>query len=412
MRVKKDIFFFIMLFLAFLHAVLRSSPESSFSVYRMLLPFSLLLISLKNYKQTTYYYVLFVFLIFYNLILTYVYCNQYTHFVVMVLHYFSLFNIFLIVKYLYGKYGFEQLYKFFRAFFFLSIGVAILEYVTELRLPNTAIYEDGSVSAFAWNQNELGTALFSFFVLYLIYEKNNFIKIATICVYFFLNFVNDAKVVLIASVLAIFLYLHQVWFSKKVKYVLNFTGIFLIFVLFMLPYDEIYVSFRDYEISLEVLLVNPIEHIVTLTPFPDLGISIETRANAVIYAIQEFIDSNFMGIGMGNTLVMLEKPEYSMEAAKSIHNFPVQVLVENGFLILMFYIAVLVKFIKVMWKNTSKKDILAYVAIPSFFLGSMGSSVGIFSNYFYMSCLFFIILILMKKESIINEDNKLKSEIK
>ncbi len=401
MRVKKDIFFFIMLLLAFLHAVLRSSPESSFSVYRMLLPLSLLLISMKNYRQTIFYYVVFVILILYNLLLTYVYCNQYTHFSVMVLHYVSLFNIFLIVKYLYEKYGFEQLYNFFKAFFFLSIIVALFEYVIGFRLPNTAIYEDGSVSAFNWNQNELGTTLFSFFILYLIYEKNSIIKVLTICVYFFLNFVNDVKIVLIVSLLGVFLYLYQVWFSKRVKYILNFFGVFLIFVLFILPYDKIFVSFRDYEISLETLLVRPIEHIFTLAPFPDLGESISTRANAVIYAIQEFINSNFMGIGIGNTLVMLEKPEYHMKAAKSIHNFPVQILVENGVVVLLLYLGIFAKFIKVMWKNTTKENILAYVAIPSFFFGSMGSSVGIFSNYFYMSCLFFIILILMKKEKVI-----------
>jgi hypothetical protein len=137
----------------------------------------------------------------------------------------------------------------------------------------------------------------------------------------------------------------------------------------------------------------PISHILTLTPFEDTGGSVSTRANAIIYALLELKNSDFFGIGIGNTLVMLEKPEYMLKSAKSIHNLPIQLLVEHGIWILFIYIYLLYLFVKLLIKQNLKDiELVVYIAIPSIFIGSMGSSIGIFANYFLFVCIFLMIL--------------------
>jgi hypothetical protein len=263
-------------------------------------------------------------------------------------------------------------------------------------LPNTAEYYDGSVSAFNWNQNELGTIILSFIPFLLVYETNIIKKYLILLYTIFLVFMNDSKLVLIGIFMAILIYVikQNIFEKHKVfKYIFSIIMFISIFILIFLPYDEIYVSFRDYDISLYELLGLPISHILTLTPFPDIGGSDTTRANTIIYGIKELVHSNFFGIGMGNSLIMLEKPEYMLKSAKSMHNLPIQLLVENGIVVLFMYVYIFILFIKLFYKqNITKIQLVATIAIPSIFVGSMGSSIGIFSDYYFFASIFLFII--------------------
>jgi len=324
--------------------------------------------------------------------------------IVMFLHYISILNIFLIVLYIYNIKGFDTIYNILYKFLLLSIFVAILEIIFEFRLPNTAIFYDGSVSAFNWNQNELGTILLSFtpFLLVLDKTKNKFILILFIV---YIVYINDSKLVLIGIIIAILLYIiKKNIFEVNIylKYIALYLSVFILILLFFLPYDEIYVSFRDYDISLYTLLGIPISHILTLTPFPDIGGSDTTRANTIIYGITELINSNFFGIGAGNSLLMLEKPEYMLKAAKSMHNLPTQLVVEQGIFILIIYIYVFILFFKLLIKqNLTNIQLIVLISIPSILIGSMGSSIGIFSDYFFFASIFLMTIEYKNKKAYI-----------
>ena len=385
-------FSYVLLFLSFVHAILRLNDTSSFSAYRILMPVSLFVFFLA-WKNAKIFFLGLLLLIIYNFIISVIYGAPLNHFFILTLHYISILNIFLITLFLYKKVGFEKLYNFLFYFIVLSLLLASLEIIFQFRLPNTAIYFDGSVSAFNWNQNELGTILLSFIPLLLVYSRR-LVKISLMIIILYIVYTNDSKLVLIGMLLAIIIYNLKKNFLEYNKYIkiyfLFFTLIFFI-SLFFIPWDDIYVSFRDYDISLYTLVGLPISHILTLTPFPDIGGSDTTRANAIIYALTEFSNSHFLGIGAGNTLSMLEKPQYMLKTAKSIHNLPTQLVVENGIWVLFIYLFIFYKFIHLLFKqNLNKIELTTLVAIPSIFIGSMGSAIGIFSDYFFFSSIFLI----------------------
>jgi len=394
MKNKLILFFYFILFLSFTHAVLRVNDHSSFSLYRILMPVSLTILAF-GYKKTMKLVLILVIVLFYNFILTINYTSDYSKFFIMSAHLFSILNIYLIISYLYTKKGFKKIYNLLFYFLVISLIVAFTEQIFNYRLPNTAEYFDGSVSAFNWNQNELGTIILSFIPLLLVYEMNLIRKYLLVSYILILVYMNDSKLVLIGIMIGIIIYVvkRNIFEKNKIlKYF--FLGIifFLIIISIFLPYDEIYVSFRDYDISLYTLLGIPISHIFTLTPFPDIGGSDTTRANAIIYGITELINSNFMGIGIGNSLVMLEKSEYMMISAKSMHNLPVQMVVENGIVVLLIYLYIFILFIKLLYKQKiTKIELSILIAIPSILLGSMGSSIGIFSDYYFFASIFLLI---------------------
>jgi len=396
-------FLYSTLIMSFMHAILRSNESSSFSLYRMMMPFTLLILVL-GYRKSKKPIIFISLLILYNFLIGFFYSVNLSYMIVMFLHYISILNIFLIVLYIYNIKGFDTIYNILYKFLLLSIFVAILEIIFEFRLPNTAIFYDGSVSAFNWNQNELGTILLSFtpFLLVLDKTKNKFILILFIV---YIVYINDSKLVLIGITIAILLYIiKKNIFEVNIylKYIALYLSVFILILLFFLPYDEIYVSFRDYDISLYTLLGIPISHILTLTPFPDIGGSDTTRANTIIYGITELINSNFFGIGAGNSLLMLEKPEYMLKAAKSMHNLPTQLVVEQGIFILIIYIYVFILFFKLLIKqNLTNIQLIVLISIPSILIGSMGSSIGIFSDYFFFASIFLMTIEYKNKKAYI-----------
>jgi hypothetical protein len=396
-------FLYLTLVMSFMHAVLRLNESSHFSLYIIMMPFTLFILIL-GYKKSKKPIIFLILLILYNLLIGSFYSENFSYMIVMFFHYISILNIFLIVHYIYNIKGFDTIYNILYKFFLLSIFTAILEIIFEFRLPNTAIYYDGSVSAFNWNQNELGTILLSFVPFLLVFEKTKIKLILILCIVYIV-YINDSKLVLIGMIIAILLYMiKKNIFEVNVyfKYIALSLFAFLFILLFFLPYDEIYVSFRDYDISLYTLLGMPISHILTLTPFPDIGDSDTTRANAIIYGITDLINSNFFGIGAGNSLLMLEKPEYMLKTAKSMHNLPTQFVVEQGIFILIIYIYVFILFFILLIKqNLTNIQLVIFISIPSIFIGSMGSSIGIFSDYFFFASIFLMIMeYTNKKENI------------
>jgi teichuronic acid biosynthesis protein TuaE len=380
-----------------MHSVLRLSPESSFSLYRFLMPVSLLLfiIYIKNHLKIFFY---FLFFIFYNFIIALIYSNNLNFYIIQTLHHISILNIFFIIYYLIKRVDYYNIYKFLKFFALFSIILAIFQIIFNFNLPNTAKYFDGSVSAFNWNQNELGTALLAFVPLLLVFERNNIFKYIFLSFLILILYINDSKLSLIGLFIALFFYFLKKNILEFNKYLKLSVIVLIPLILLLLPYDEIIIPFRDYDVSLGELLFEPLKQISNLQPFQDSAGSIASRANAIIFSIIEFKNSYFLGIGSGNSLLMLEKSEYILKSAKSMHNLPFQLIVEHGIFILVLFILVFLYFIRFLYKqNLTKIELLKFITIPSVFIGSMGSSIGVFSNYFFICCLFFIILLNPKE---------------
>jgi len=275
--------------------------------------------------------------------------------------------------------------------------IAIFEIIFNFRLPNVALYYDGSVSAFNWTQNEFTTAQLGFIPFLLVLEKRLYIKIPLITFILYLSFfINDSKIGFIGIFIAIIIYILKSFFikNKYIKLIVLGILILLIPILIIIPYNEIIIHFRNDEISLFNLFIDPIIRIFTFTPYLSTGGSIFDRVDGAIYAIINLIDSNMFGIGIGNTYTMLQTDTYKLATAESIHNLPLQLIVENGIFMLFVMIYLIYYFLKLLWKQTvNEYEMIQLIAIPSFLIGSLSSSGGIFSNYYFIVCTILIILL-------------------
>lgn len=392
------IFVYFVLFTSFLHAVVRPSPTSSLSLFRFLLPILLISLLLKNGNYLKYLIYLLIFFVF-NFVLAFLYTNNYTHFFVFSIHYLCIFTIFIAINYLIDNENLKSIYSFLKFSLYLFIVIWFIEIILNFDLPNVGVYYDGSRSSVFWIQNEFGTAILGFFPFLLVFGKR-MQKVFFFLIAFFINYHDDSKMALIGLIVAVIVYFIMKFNCESRIYVLNFSILILVLSLSIFSHF-IFFDFRDYKISLFDLMADPIEHIITLKPYSDNGGSIETRTNAAVYAIQTLNKSHFIGIGLGNTLTMLEKPEFHLKTAKSIHNLPLQLIVENGIIAIFLFIYLIKRNLEIFYKGpNSKTNKLFIIVFFSYLFGSLSSSVGIFSNYFFISTLAFTILLNIKKNTI------------
>jgi len=103
----------------------------------------------------------------------------------------------------------------------------------------------------------------------------------------------------------------------------------------------------------------------------------------IIFSLQDLISSYGLGIGFGNTLQMLESAKYgTIGSAQSIHNFPLQFTVELGLFVTAFILFRLLRKLNM--------NIIMFFFVMLF--SSLSQSVGLFSNYYFFCCLYFLIL--------------------
>lgn len=388
--------FYFTLFLSYMNTVFRLDEQSSISLFRVFLPFMIFLLIIKYREIVLKNYIYYLLFFLYSLIQTYFYNNIYEYFFVFIIHAFILLNLFLITKYICSRIEFKFI-KFQFYFFVIIVVVAITQILFHFNLPNTNIPKDMSVSAMFWTQNELSTALLSFVPFLLVYGRL-FINIIFVPMVLFITYYNDSKMAFLSIILGVLIYFIFVVFQKKFSYVVKFLFtiiIFYIFFILFLIFDinaEIFI-FNSNTYSFFSLLMLPLEHILLLDPFPGSG-SIPDRTNAVIFSMQELMNTNFLGIGLGNSIFMLTKPEYYLKSASSLHNLPVQIILETGILGVIIYIFIFIYYLKLMFKkNKLLKDLLFLILIPVYLLGSLSSSVGIFSNYYFFVSLFMSLLV-------------------
>lgn len=398
-KIKVNDFLFFILILSFMHAVLRIDYTSSFSLYRVFIPITLIFF-IFNYKKSLLPMSIIFILIIYNFILSYFFCACFNKYIIFSLHYISIMNIFIIMIYLKDNVDFNTMYKFLYKFLLVMLAISVLEILFDFKLPNVGQYEDGSVSVFHWTQNEFSTAILGFLPFLLVLEKRFFVKYSLIIFILYMTFfINDSKIGFIGMIIAIFIYSFKslLNINRYYKLLLPLFVIVLMMIISLTTFDDIIISFRNDNVALVDLMIEPINRIITLNPYENDTGSIAGRTNAAIYAIKNLLDSNMFGIGIGNTYVMLMMPEYKVTSAESIHNLPLQLLVENGFIVLFLYIIIFIYFIRLLLKdNLRDYEYIKLIAIPSYLIGSLSSSGGIFSNYYFIACL--ILIIIMDKK--------------
>ncbi|MGP1991709.1 hypothetical protein D9V96_007475 [Zobellia laminariae] len=152
---------------------------------------------------------------------------------------------------------------------------------------------------------------------------------------------------------------------------------------------------REYTIqgkyTIEYFISRLVSGLFTGTPLVHIG-TFNSRSNAVITGIYEFFNSYMIGIGPGNSLLMIQElivPGQEKWAAYSMHNFTLQLITEMG----LFGLGML-GFFMLDIKSTIRNTLYSPNLIWLFFFSCVVSITllsGAWSNYFYLFILFYAV---------------------
>lgn len=165
----------------------------------------------------------------------------------------------------------------------------------------------------------------------------------------------------------------------------------------------VFIYFFDYELIEKIykmldVVITTAEYIYDEHVYEKIQTSQTFRVGVFVYGIQEIINSNFVGIGIGNTAYLLRMlmpmGDYMLkgDGAVSSHNFVIQLVLEFGFIAILFGSFVAKKVLNVLMEE--KKNIFHYTFISimlSIWIWLLAPS-GFYTVYYVYIVLGYIIL--------------------
>ena len=375
---------FTVLAIAGLSTILRPSIESKITLFRVLLPMLFIWLFFVSTRRAIKMSAIIVFFLGYSLIASYV-SRFHVFNVPYNLYYVTLFFFYFYYKEVLRICGPERIYFFLSIVFKSIILLGFFQYFfggvyinTQDRFP--------AVNLFFWNENELSAVLTIFSPLFFLKQKR-WTKYIWLLLAVFLIAYNDAKLALLSLIVFFGGYFLIKFKLFKIRY-LGFLilGILGVLVLF---FAREYVIKGDY--TIKYFLGRLAEGLINQEPLEHIG-TFNSRSNAVILGVKEFFNSYLLGIGPGNSLLMMNEiviPGTEKWTALSMHNFTLQLLTEMG-VFGIFMMAVF--FLKVHQAGVRSNYPSNLVFL--FFISSIISITllsGAWSNYFYLLTLFFAI---------------------
>ena len=135
--------------------------------------------------------------------------------------------------------------------------------------------------------------------------------------------------------------------------------------------------------------------------FTKVDDSMSFRVSTFIYGAQEIVNSNFMGIGMGNAAYLLRDimpmGDYMMkgDGAVSTHNFIIQLLLEFGFVAIVFFVMWLRYVLRLIKIKIKGKLTCAFITMSTgVWLWGLAPS-GFYTTY-YIHIIFLYIIFALK----------------
>lgn len=359
MRIKikrRELLLYIILFFAVFHDICRI-PSSSVTFFRICTPLAIFAGFSYNFRRTLKYLIFFLLLIICNLIQAISFAKVNTIgiqvnaslFIKYAINYCSIFVVVIMVDTIYHL-DRKNFLNNFRAFIkFLAWIILFFFFLHALR-QYYSILNSLSLA----NVNNYGAycaAILPFFIYeaFLFQRKRAIIYcILTIL----LSIANDCKLIFLGAAIEIVIAYFCTRKHRKGKFQLwpiCILPILTIMAIFFICDDSITVM----GYSFNGMVIQPVQRILKGQAFDISASSISFRVNVFIIGIQWLAISRFMGIGMGNTGILLKKVLLFKENSAmdimdvlSPHNTIVELLLEFGFIAAMLYLMVITKLIK------------------------------------------------------------------
>lgn len=399
---NKEKFIYVLLLTAIFNAVLRVSQESSWTLFRVLIPFVILFLNAFNKKVfglfTKYSLILIVIAVLQNFILkTWLYPHihsiSFSHLFSFCIHYISIFLVAALV------YCLVLLYKgrfFIEIINHLSNIVKIILFVYVFYLFTGQQPADFRLFG---NINDFGCVL-NGSILIILFDSKTRRKYLYLALILVLLFYNDSKLSLFGGILEIGLYTiydfsNRFIYAKKL-FLYAFIGMGVLLILLFFTSS---ISINGY--SVRDLFLIPYTQISEGIYFPQSSESYTYRTNSIIGITEIFKTTKGVGIGPGNTSLILKvlmpDPDGSLgEESVSSHIWWYEVMADIGWLIiipaLFMYINQLKNFIRL---KSTREELFSQIYIITFPLWSMSSS-GLYTEFFTIILLSLSIFIYRK----------------
>ena len=394
---KKYSLYLILLF-AFLNAVLRLSADSKLTLFRLLLPYSVLLITICSTKIFLKFLFSFVCLGFLGLIqhfftAEFFFRNISFDFLFFLEYYFHyscilvVFFMILCLKEVEGE-NFKKNFFLFLTFFLKGMCLFILIYTVvwgkELMTISTAD-----------NINNVGCMFAAGIGLLLVDSKRNKFQYFWCGLIAFLLIHNDSKAAFLGVCFEIFIFHivnNTIRFKRRTSVLLKAVIVLLLLLLTTLFFDTLTIN----TFTLLDLVFAPIQRILEGNPFPNANTSVTFRTNSTIAAIDILLETYGVGVGFGNTGRILKEvmvnvyEKWSWNTVYSLHNWWLELMCDFGWSVIFLEIYIFVKEIIAFFLKTeyTPEELQLLVLVLSFPLWSISAS-GLITEYYTLSVLFF-----------------------
>lgn len=401
-KVSKASCFYFILLTAYLNAVLRISPESNLTLFRILIPFSVLLIYFTSKKQFSQFLfagaLLFISQLCLHLLTSRVFFRSVTFSTGYFLQYFFHYGSFLILFYIIlclKKLEGDAFYTHFSAFaelFVKGMALFILLYTVILnRQLNTIPTAD--------NINNIGCMLAAGSCLILVKAGHDRKQYIWSLLILFLLYYNDSKAALFGAIVAILVHIIIVVSSKIAVGKLLIRRLFILAGMMMAAY-VIYRSPVINGYSLSELTAGVVMRVLRNQPYEFANTSITYRTNSTIAALNIIKRTWGLGTGFGNTARALKEvmknvyPTWASSVGYSLHNWWLELMCDFGLPAIFTETVLFLEAMKaLLYKKLDKDDgRLSTLFLLSFPFWSISAS-GLTTEFYSLSVLIFALLI-------------------
>lgn len=267
------------------------------------------------------------------------------------------------------------------------------------------------------NRNNYGCYMAAMFPFLLVRckEKRSKSSFLLLWLCLFLIYINDSKTALVGIVIQVFVFfcimqdLHTRKQLFKWRYGSLVLGIILLTAIFI-------INPNIHEYNIRETFFETIIRIVKDDPYPIYSTSITFRTNTTIYVLKQLFKTGLLGVGMGNTGVMLKEEFPDLDSSYiqaltadglSLHNAWLEWLLDFGALMLVFYVIIIYYAVKIYFSKgiltQCEKIIVMFVfSIPVWLMGPSG-----IHTLYYLFCVIVFLIIGKKDRKIFatNTDN-------
>lgn len=386
-------FLCLIVYMAAWNAVLRPSVDLAVTPYYVVAPFLAVYLYCYVVWTRAWFFVFFLFGV-YGFAVGSFYGVPSLMQLAQLLKYAQLLIFFALMSCVFNldKNGPEKLRSIVVVLVFLAFLIAAVQLATGFEFP-TVVNDESALwlNTFFFTPNDL--ALFLCGVLCLALRSKMFAvwKLMFFMAFLALNFRNDAKAAILASLIMIGTY-YLVGFLSwlRMKPITGFFFLVVIVLSLLWALQGETFSFGETDFDFAQLFIDPFERIFDLHPY-NLGGSIFDRTDALIYAIMAFDSTGWLGLGPAGSVYTLSLPSYELLTAKSLHNAVAEFFFEFGPVAVVLIYLALGQFwsaLVAVRPSAHQKAILAFVAASP--LLSVSQSSGFISNYSFWLTVFLI----------------------